>query len=359
MQAVIFSRIQFAPSLGLMAIGDRERFQVQFQGSSLDPDTHIQTHAHCGKRLRSRAQRHPSPRSPPSAPHPAGTDAPPPFAWNGWCGPQHTQTHAFTRVRASFARVFFPSSIAPRAQRGPRRCARLMPSALNPSLGRGAAGGWRTGPDGDGISELRHLPDDRQKARTEEDRGGEGGCGGGGGRRWAVAAALLLVPELVGGGDWERARRRESAFPRSAGGAGASHGSATLARGGAGSEACGAPPPPATRGRARDLQPPPLPLPAPPGFAHLLASLPGSRHASGLRADRHAHARAPWRTRISASCGCSLCLDQGSPPCPRGFEAERYACPCWLWSSPLQARQAVLLDPRGLLLASPKMWSSG
>lgn len=84
------------------------------------------------------------------------------------------------------------------------------------------------------ISEPRCLPDGRQKARTEEDSGGKGGCGGGG-RRWAVAAARLRVPELVGGGDSERARQREGAFPRPAGGAGASSGSASLLRGGAGS----------------------------------------------------------------------------------------------------------------------------
>lgn len=139
-----------------------------------------------------------------------------------------------------------------------------------------------------------------------------------------MAAALLLVPELVGGGDWERARRRESAFPRPAGGAGASHGSATLARGGAGRGLRGASPP-ATRGRARATRSPPYPIPESPGFARLLASLPGSRHASGLRADRRAHAPAPWRTRTPASWGCSLCLVQGSPPSVPvgGFEAER------------------------------------
>lgn len=91
---------------------------------------------------------------------------------------------------------------------------------------------------------------------------------------------------------------------------------------------------------ARATRSPPAP---PPRAARLRPSLPGSRHASGLRADRRAHARAPWRTRTPASWGCSLCLVQGSPPCPRGFEAERCASPCWLFSSPLQTLQAVLV----------------
>lgn len=74
MKAVIFSRTRSTPSLGLMAIRSREiRFQVLFRGSSLDPHAHSQTHAHCGKRLRSRLQNNPFPRSPSSAPHPAGT----------------------------------------------------------------------------------------------------------------------------------------------------------------------------------------------------------------------------------------------------------------------------------------------
>lgn len=41
MKAVIFSRTRLKPSLGLMAIRGKEiRFQVRFQGSSLDPHPH-------------------------------------------------------------------------------------------------------------------------------------------------------------------------------------------------------------------------------------------------------------------------------------------------------------------------------
>lgn len=74
MKAVIFSRTRPTPSLGLTAIRGKEiRFQVRFQGSSLDRHIHTQTHAHCGKRLKSGLQNNPFPRSPSSAPHPAGT----------------------------------------------------------------------------------------------------------------------------------------------------------------------------------------------------------------------------------------------------------------------------------------------
>lgn len=171
--------------------------------------------------------------------------------------PAHTDTRIHPR-ECIFCTRFLLSSLAPRPP--PLR----LTDAQRPKFISGARGGKRMAHRARGGPDFRawgHLPDDRQKARTEEDRGGESGCGGCGGRRWAVAAALLLVPELVGGGDWERARSRESAFPRPAGGAGASHGSATLARGGAGSEACGAPPPPATRGRARATRSPPSPSP--------------------------------------------------------------------------------------------------
>lgn len=170
------------------------------------------------------------------------------------------------------------------------------------------------------------------------------------GGRWRRRGLLLVPEELVGGGDWERARRRESAFPRPAGGAGASHGSANLARGGAGRDACGAPSLPATRRRARAPHSPPLP--APPGLAALLASFPGSRHTSGRRADRRAHARAPWRTRTLASRGCSLCLVRGSPPLVP--EGSRVSGVRNLAGSP-----GIHAGPRGLLQASPEMWSSG
>lgn len=140
MQAVIFSRIQFAPSLGLMAIGDRERFQVQFQGSSLDPDTHIQTHAHCGKRLRSRAQRHPSPRSPPPAPHPAGTDPPPVCVEWMVRTPAHTDTRIHPRA-CIFCTRFFPQlHSAEGAERPPPL---RQTDAQRPKSISGARGGRR------------------------------------------------------------------------------------------------------------------------------------------------------------------------------------------------------------------------
>lgn len=89
MKAVIFSRTRSTPSLGLMAIRDREiQFQVRFRGSSLDPHVHTQTHAHCGKRLRSRLQNNPFPRSPSS--RPTLRAQPPSFARSRWWGPQHS-----------------------------------------------------------------------------------------------------------------------------------------------------------------------------------------------------------------------------------------------------------------------------
>lgn len=112
-------------------------------------------------------------------------------------------------------------------------------------------------------------------------------------------------------------------------------------------------PPPATRGRARATRSPPYPIPESPGFAQLIASLPGSRHASGLRADRRAHAPAPWRTRTPASWGCSLCLVQGSPPSvPVG--SRRSGEPVLVGFSVHLCR--LVGPPRP---PAPKMWSSG
>lgn len=120
MKAVIFSRTRSTPSLGLMAIRGREiRFQVRFRGSSSDPHTFTQTHAHCGKRLRSKLQNNPFPRSPSSAPHPAGT-APPHLRGAVGADPStHRYMHSPACVHLLHA--FLPSSPAPRAQRGPRR----------------------------------------------------------------------------------------------------------------------------------------------------------------------------------------------------------------------------------------------
>lgn len=126
-----------------------------------------------------------------------------------------------------------------------------------------------------------------------------------------MAAALLLVLELVGGGDCESARGRESAFPRPA----AAQARATGARASLGEgravRPVRAPPLPAARGRARAPHSPPLP--APPGSPLSALPFPGpaTPRAAVLTAAR---TRVPWRTRTLASGGCSLCLVQGSPP---------------------------------------------
>lgn len=144
MKAVIFSRTRSTPSLGLMAIRDREiQFQVRFRGSSLDPHVHTQTHAHCGKRLRSRLQNNPFPRSPSSAPHPAGTA--PLICAEPMVGTPALIDTRIRRVRASLARV--PSQL-PSAEGAERPPPLRLTDAQRPKSISGARGSRRTAPRG-------------------------------------------------------------------------------------------------------------------------------------------------------------------------------------------------------------------